>query len=80
VPDAEWGERVAAAVVLNEGEVLDLASFRAWARELLATHKLPSRLLVVDALPRNALGKVMKPAVAALFQTSDRDLRPNPAG
>jgi malonyl-CoA/methylmalonyl-CoA synthetase len=73
VPDAEWGERVAAAVVLNEGEILDLTSFRAWAKELLATHKLPSRLLVVDALPRNALGKVMKPALAALFQTAGRE-------
>jgi len=73
VPDAEWGERVAAAVVLKEGDVLDLPSFRAWAKELLATHKLPSRLLVLDALPRNALGKVMKPAVAALFQTAGRD-------
>jgi malonyl-CoA/methylmalonyl-CoA synthetase len=73
VPDAEWGERVAAAVVLNEGDVLDLTSFRAWAKEFLATHKLPSRLLVLDALPRNALGKVMKPAVAALFQTAGRD-------
>jgi malonyl-CoA/methylmalonyl-CoA synthetase len=73
VPDPEWGERVAAAVVLREGDVLDLASFRAWAKEFLATHKLPSRLLVLDALPRNAIGKVMKPAVAALFQTTNRD-------
>jgi malonyl-CoA/methylmalonyl-CoA synthetase len=73
VPDPEWGERVAAAVVLNEGDVLELSSFRAWAKELLATHKVPSRLLVLDALPRNAVGKVMKPAVAALFQTAGRD-------
>jgi len=73
VPDPEWGERVAAAVVLNEGNVLDLSSVRAWAKELLATHKLPSRLLVLDSLPRNAVGKVMKPAVAALFQAAGRD-------
>ena len=73
VPDPEWGERVAAAVVLNEGDVLDLSSFRAWAKELLAIHKVPSRLLVLDALPRNAVGKVMKPAVAALFQTAGND-------
>jgi malonyl-CoA/methylmalonyl-CoA synthetase len=68
VPDPEWGERVAAAVVLNDGSALDLPSLRAWSRELLAAHKLPSRLLVLDVLPRNAMGKVMKPAVAALFQ------------
>ncbi len=70
IPDAEWGERIAAALVLKHGEVLDLQSLRAWARELLTVHKLPSRLLVLDALPRNAMGKVMKPALAALFQTS----------
>lgn len=73
VPDPEWGERVAAAVVLNDGDVLELSSFRAWAKELLATHKVPSRLLVLDALPRNALGKVIKPAVVALFQTTGND-------
>ena len=68
VPDPEWGERVAAAVVLNDGSALDLPSLRAWAKEVLAAHKLPSRLLVLETLPRNAMGKVMKPAVAALFQ------------
>jgi malonyl-CoA/methylmalonyl-CoA synthetase len=73
IPDAEWGERVAAAVVLKDGDVLDLQSLRTWARELLAPHKLPSRLLVIDALPRNAMGKVMKPALAAHFQTKAAD-------
>lgn len=73
VPDPEWGERVAAAVVLNEGDALDLSSFRAWAKKLLAVHKVPSRVLVLDVLPRNAVGKVMKPAVAALFQTAGVD-------
>jgi malonyl-CoA/methylmalonyl-CoA synthetase len=70
VPDAEWGERVAAAVVLCDGNVLDLQSLRAWAKDFLTAHKVPSRLLVLDALPRNAMGKVTKPAVAALFQTA----------
>jgi malonyl-CoA/methylmalonyl-CoA synthetase len=69
VPDLEWGERVAAAVVLNDGGALDLASLRAWAKEFLAAHKLPSRLLVLDALPRNAMGKVTKPAIKAMFRS-----------
>ena len=68
VPDAEWGERVAAAMVLHDGHVLDLPSLRAWARNLLATHKVPSLLLVVETLPRNAMGKVVKPSVVKLFQ------------
>jgi malonyl-CoA/methylmalonyl-CoA synthetase len=70
LPDAEWGERIAVAVVLNDGDALDLSSLRTWARESLAPHKLPSRLLVLDALPRNAMGKVIKPSVVALFQAA----------
>ena len=70
VPDPEWGERVAAAVVLKDDDSLDLQSLRDWAKELLAPHKLPSRLLRLDALPRNAMGKVLKPAVTALFESA----------
>ena len=69
VPDRDWGERVAAAVVLNDGQMLDLLSLRTWALKLLAAYKVPSRLLVLDALPRNAMGKVLKPSVVELFQT-----------
>jgi malonyl-CoA/methylmalonyl-CoA synthetase len=58
--------------VLNDGNALDLPSLRTRARELLAAYKLPSRLLLLDALPRSAMGKVVKPAVVALFQTADR--------
>jgi malonyl-CoA/methylmalonyl-CoA synthetase len=68
VPDPEWGERVAAAVVLNQGKSLDLPSLRSWGLKLLAAHKVPSRLLVLDALPRNAMGKVVKPSVVELFK------------
>jgi malonyl-CoA/methylmalonyl-CoA synthetase len=74
VPDLEWGERVAAAVVLHDGEVLDLPSLRTWALKLLAPYKVPTRLLLLDALPRNAMGKVVKPSVVELFQSEgERD-------
>ena len=69
VSDPEWGQRVAASVVLNDGAALDLPSLRNWAKQLLANYKLPSRLLLMDALPRNSTGNVMKPALAARFQT-----------
>lgn len=75
VADEEWGQRVAAAVVLRAGAALSLDSLRAWARELLATHELPSRLLVLEALPRNAMGKVMKPAVTNLFSETTIQMR-----
>jgi malonyl-CoA/methylmalonyl-CoA synthetase len=72
MPDPEWGERVAAAVVLNDGDALDLPSLRTWAQDWLAAYKLPSRLLLLDALPRTAMGKVIKPAVVELFQSAER--------
>ena len=73
IADPEWGERIAAAVVLREDTTLDLATLRTWARESLTAHKLPSRLLVLDALPRNAMGKVVKPSLAPLFKASTQD-------
>lgn len=67
VPDPEWGQRVAAAVVLRPGAELDPEALRAWARERLAPYKAPTLFELVDALPRNAMGKVTKPDVVALF-------------
>jgi malonyl-CoA/methylmalonyl-CoA synthetase len=77
VPDPEWGERVAAAVVLNDSDALDLPSLRTWAKNFLASYKIPTRLLVLDALPRNAMGKVIKPAVVALFQKQNQKVLSN---
>ncbi|HVH09229.1 MAG TPA: acyl-CoA synthetase [Gemmatimonadales bacterium] len=69
VEDAEWGERVCAAVELAAGQTLTLADLRLWAKERLASYKVPQALSAVQALPRNALGKVTKPELAKLFQT-----------
>jgi malonyl-CoA/methylmalonyl-CoA synthetase len=67
VPDAEWGERVCAAVILSGDDALALEPFREWAKGQLAPYKVPTRLLSVVDLPRNAMGKVTKPAVKELF-------------
>jgi malonyl-CoA/methylmalonyl-CoA synthetase len=69
VPDPEWGERVAAAVVVKPGTSLDLDSLRAWSKERLAVYKVPSRLLILPELPRNAMGKVVKPELAQQFRS-----------
>jgi malonyl-CoA/methylmalonyl-CoA synthetase len=71
VADVEWGERVCAALVLRpECRSLTLASFRNWAKERLAVYKVPTQILPIPELPRNAMGKVIKPNVVKLFQTS----------
>ncbi|MGM0669892.1 MAG: acyl-CoA synthetase [Gemmatimonadota bacterium] len=67
VEDETWGEAVAAALVTEGGEPLELEAVREWARERMAAAKLPRELKVVDDFPRNAMGKVMKPAVKELF-------------
>jgi malonyl-CoA/methylmalonyl-CoA synthetase len=68
VADDEWGERVSAAVELRSGAALALGDLQAWARPRLAPYKIPRALSVVAALPRNAMGKVVKPDVAQLFK------------
>jgi len=67
VPDPEWGERVSAAVIARVGADLSLEGLRLWAKERLAVYKVPTRLQVVSELPRNAMGKVTKSQVRALF-------------
>jgi malonyl-CoA/methylmalonyl-CoA synthetase len=67
VPDAEWGERVCAAVELAPGAALSLEELREWTRERLAPYKLPRSLCSVAALPRNAMGKVIKTEVRRLL-------------
>jgi malonyl-CoA/methylmalonyl-CoA synthetase len=68
VSDPEWGERVTAAVVPRRGAVLTVRAVRAWAGERLAPYKVPTRVHFVDELPRNALGKVVKPELRARLE------------
>ena len=58
------------ANVMQEVRVirLELGDLQAWARVLLAPYKIPRALSVVGTLPRNAMGKVVKPEVARLFE------------
>ena len=68
IEDPDWGERICVAVELIRGETLALPELSAWAKQRLAPYKVPRSLVSVDALPRNAMGKVMKPEVAKLFR------------
>jgi malonyl-CoA/methylmalonyl-CoA synthetase len=68
IEDPVWGERVCAAIVPLGETILTLEALRDWGRERLAPYKLPSRLLCLADLPRNTMGKVTKPQVAALFE------------
>jgi malonyl-CoA/methylmalonyl-CoA synthetase len=67
LPDDTWGEAVTAVVVLKDTTSPELPALREWCKGRLSVYKIPQRLLVVKELPRNAMGKVTKPAVRALF-------------
>ena len=61
LPDPLWGEIVAAFVVLQVGtDELDLAHIREHCRGRIASYKLPEFLRIVDELPRNATGKLLR--------------------
>jgi malonyl-CoA/methylmalonyl-CoA synthetase len=70
--DLEWGERVCAALVLAKDGFLTLEELRDWSRERLAPYKMPSRMIPVDELPRNAMGKVVKPDLTKLFLETEK--------
>lgn len=70
LPDDTWGEIVAAAIVLKGAESLDADSLRNWCKSRVSAYKIPRQLLIVAELPRNAMGKVTKPAVTQLFAES----------
>lgn len=58
--DPEWGQRVVAFVELLAGASCEGDGLRNWCREHLAAFKVPKSVEIVDMLPRNALGKVVK--------------------
>jgi len=60
VPSEAWGEEVTAYVVPSNSAPVDEAEIIAFARERLATYKCPRRVVVLEKLPRNAMGKVEK--------------------
>jgi malonyl-CoA/methylmalonyl-CoA synthetase len=67
LPDDDLGERVVAVVVALPGRTLDESTLRAAARLVLAPFKLPKQIHAVDALPRNAMGKVDKAGLRRRF-------------
>lgn len=60
LPDEQWGERLAAAVVWSDEAEFDPDALEAYARERLSGPKIPRSWHRVDALPRNPTGKILK--------------------
>lgn len=68
-PDAHWGEIVTAAVVPEKGCELDADELYKYCHDRIAGFKVPKKILVVQELPHNTVGKLNKPAIVKLFTT-----------
>ena len=60
IPDAEWGERVRAIVVIKGSMILSESEIIEYCRQRLASFKKPESVVFTRKLPRNSLGKVLK--------------------
>ena len=67
IPDAKWGETVKAVVVAKPGTNVEEADIIAWARERIAAFKCPRSIDVIEALPRNASGKILRKDLRAPY-------------
>ena len=81
-PDPTWGERVVAVAALKPGRHLTLEALRTFAQERLAAFKLPKRLEIVAALPRNTTGKILKQKLREDLArgAAEGEERENPSG
>jgi O-succinylbenzoic acid--CoA ligase len=68
LPDARWGHVPVAAVKLRSGAPLSEDQLIEFCRAHLAAYKLPRAIRFIDALPRNAAGKVLREHLRVLFQ------------
>jgi acyl-CoA synthetase (AMP-forming)/AMP-acid ligase II len=68
VPEDVKGEVGGAFIVRAPGSALTEDDILAWARDNLASYKLPKYVTFVDDLPRTAMGKVIKPELAQMMK------------
>jgi fatty-acyl-CoA synthase len=71
VPNDRWGEVGLAVIALKPGSELDRSTVQAYCAERLAKFKVPADIAVVEALPRNATGKVLKRELRTQFVGAD---------
>ncbi len=60
VPDEQYGEEIAACIILKEGETMTEDEMKQYVRDHMAKHKVPRYVDFVDAFPMNVAGKILK--------------------
>ncbi len=67
VPDDKWGEAVKACIVPKPGQTVDTDDVIAYAREQLAGFKVPKSIDVIEVMPRNPTGKILRRQLRAPY-------------
>jgi malonyl-CoA/methylmalonyl-CoA synthetase len=78
VEDSYWGERVCAALVLHLNKQISVRELYEWAKLRIAAYKVPKQIQVMTELPRNSMGKVIKPELKKVFMQADKN-SPDPS-
>ena len=60
LPDKDWGEKVTAFIVLQKDRKIDVGELKAFLKERISAFKVPKTFLIVDELPKNTTGKILK--------------------
>ena len=67
VEDDTWGEAVTAFVAVKAGASLEYEALKEWCYGRMSSYKIPKSLILIEALPRNAMGKVTKPVLKEML-------------
>jgi acyl-CoA synthetase (AMP-forming)/AMP-acid ligase II len=67
LPDEEWGERIAAVVACQPAASVEAEELMEFCRARLGSYKKPEAIFFADALPRNALGKLLRKELRARY-------------
>ena len=65
--DDKWGEIIGVALVTTDNKELDLDEIQKWCSKDLSDYKLPRRVLILDNLPKNSMGKITKKKIKSFF-------------
>ncbi|MDZ4709881.1 MAG: acyl-CoA synthetase [Saprospiraceae bacterium] len=68
LPNEEWGETVAAAIMTGEKNELDIPALKQWLQNKLPSYRMPRTYIQLAELPRNSMGKVVKGEVKKMFE------------
>lgn len=71
IPDEQWGEGVAAAVVVRPGQSVEVSALQDWVRARLRSSRVPQRVVMRAALPSTDTGKVLRRVIRAELAAGD---------